>query len=51
VRLLYPEVYSRIENALLREKQVQRWGRAKRLALVKGRFDQLAPLSKKPKRR
>ena len=51
VRLLYSEYYSRIENAFLREKQVQRWGRAKRLALVKGRLDQLGPLSKKPKRR
>ena len=51
VRLLYSEYYSRIENAFLREKQVQRWGRAKRLALVNGRFDQLGPLSKKPKRR
>ena len=45
VRLLYSEYYSRIENAFLREKQVQRWGRAKRLALVKGRLDQLGPLS------
>ena len=50
VRLLYSEYYSRIENAFLREKQVQRWGRAKRIALVNGRFDQLGPLSKKPKR-
>ena len=50
VRLLYSEHYSRIENAFLREKQVRGWGRAKRLALVKGRLDQLAPLSKKPKR-
>ncbi len=50
VRLFYSEHYSRIENAFLREKQVQGCGRAKRLALVKGRLDQLAPLSKKPKR-
>ena len=49
VRLLYSEHYSRIENAFLREKQVRGWGRAKRLALVKGRLDQLAPLSKKAK--
>jgi putative endonuclease len=51
MRLLDSEGYSRIENAFLREKQVQRSGRAKRLALVKGRFDQLGPLSKKRKRR
>jgi putative endonuclease len=34
VRLLSLEQYDRIKNAFLREKQVQRWGRAKRLALV-----------------
>ena len=51
MRLLSSKYYSRIENAFLREKQVQRWGRAKRLALVKGQLDQLGPLSKKPKRR
>ena len=51
VRLLYSEYFGRIENAFLRENQVQRWGRAKRLALVKGRLDQLGPLSTKPKRR
>ena len=46
VRLLYSEYYCRVENAFLREKQVQRWGRAKRLALVKGqveRFEALEP--------
>jgi len=50
VRLLYAENYSRIENAFLREKQVPRWGRAKRLALIKGGLEKLKPLSKKPKR-
>ena len=49
MRLLYSEHYSRIENAFLREKQVQGCGRAKCLALVKGLLDQLAPLSKKAK--
>ena len=47
VRLLYAEEYARVEDAFLREKQVQRWGRAKRLALVKGELAKLRPLSKK----
>ena len=50
VRLLYCEYYARIENAFLREKQVQRWGRAKRLALAHGRVERLNDLSHKPKR-
>lgn len=50
VRLLYFEYHSRIENAFLREKQVQRWGRAKRLTLVKGQLEKLNGLSHKPKR-
>jgi putative endonuclease len=49
VRLLYFEEYDRVEDAFLREKQVQRWGRAKRLALVKGELGKLRPLSKKTK--
>lgn len=50
VRLLQFEHYERIENAFLREKQVQRWGRAKRLALVKGQTEKLKPLSRKIRR-
>lgn len=50
VRLLHFEHYERIENAFLREKQVQRWGRAKRLALVKGQTEKLKPLSRKIRR-
>jgi putative endonuclease len=49
VRLLYSEYYSRIENAFLREKQVQRWSRSKRLALVKGQSEKLPTLSRKPR--
>jgi len=50
VRLLYYEYFHRIENAFQREKQVQGWGRAKRLALVHGREHKLNALSRKPKR-
>ncbi|MEU1973214.1 GIY-YIG nuclease family protein [Microbacterium sp. NPDC019599] len=50
VRLLYCEQFDRIDEAFRREKQVQGWGRVKRLALVKGRTEKLPPLSRKPKR-
>jgi putative endonuclease len=47
VRLLYFEAYDSIVDAYLREKQVQGWSRAKRLALVKGRLEKLPELSKR----
>ncbi|TQJ30369.1 GIY-YIG nuclease family protein [Microbacterium sp. SLBN-146] len=47
VRLLYSEEFLRVDDAYRREKQVQGWGRAKRLALVKGRPELLAPLARK----
>lgn len=50
VRLLYYEEFARIEDAFLREKQVQRWSRSKRLALVKDRAHLLPGLAKKPPR-
>ncbi|MFB8387977.1 GIY-YIG nuclease family protein [Microbacterium sp. NPDC055910] len=50
VRLLYFEEYERVEDAFRREKQVQNWGRAKRLALVKERAERLPELSKKRRR-
>ncbi|MCR2808312.1 MULTISPECIES: GIY-YIG nuclease family protein [unclassified Microbacterium] len=50
VRLLYYEHFDRIADAFHREKQVQGWGRAKRLALVKGEVEKLNRLSRKPPR-
>ncbi|MET0412574.1 MAG: GIY-YIG nuclease family protein [Polyangiaceae bacterium] len=47
VRLLYFEEYARIAQAFAREKQVQGWGRAKRLALVHAQPERLPELSKK----
>lgn len=47
VRLLYFEEFERVDDAFLREKQVQRWSRAKRLALVKEQFGRLPELSRK----
>jgi putative endonuclease len=47
VRLLYFEQFDRVSDAYRREKQVQGWGRAKRLALVKEQAEKLPGLSKK----
>ncbi len=47
VRLLYFEEFDRVDDAYRREKQVQGWGRAKRLALVKGQLEKLPTLARK----
>jgi putative endonuclease len=47
VTLLYAEEYSRADEAFEREKQVQNWSRAKRLALVEGRTEDLREASRK----
>lgn len=47
VRLLYFEGFSRVDDAFRREKQVQGWNRAKRLALVNGEYGQLSALIRK----
>lgn len=47
VQLLYFEEFDRVDDAYRREKQVQGWGRAKRLALAAGHLDALPALSKK----
>ena len=38
VELVYIEEFSRIDEAFYREKQVQGWSRAKKEALIEGRF-------------
>ena len=45
VGLVFCEWFDRIDDAFAREKQVQGWGRAKRQALIDGRFDDLPRLS------
>jgi putative endonuclease len=45
--LVYVEDYERIADAYAREKQVQNWSRAKRIALIEGRFGDLNALSRK----
>ena len=47
VKLLYFEEFDRVSDAYLREKQVQGWSRAKRLALAKEQIEKLPGLSKK----
>ena len=45
MRLVYFEEGDRIDDAYAREKQIQGWGRAKRIALIEGRHDDLPGLS------
>jgi putative endonuclease len=45
VRLVYFEYSDSIADAYMREKQVQGWGRAKRIALIEGRQAELPRLS------
>ncbi len=47
VTLVYWEEYDRIDDAFYREKQIQNWSRAKKLALIEGRFNDLPKLAKK----
>ncbi|MFE6256191.1 GIY-YIG nuclease family protein [Agromyces sp. NPDC057865] len=51
VRLIFSQEFERIEDAFALEKQVQGWSRAKRIALIEGRFDALPGLSRKRWRR
>ena len=47
VKMIYSEVFDRIDAAFYREKQIQSWSRKKKQALIDGRFDELPQLSKK----
>ena len=46
VELVYSEVFDRIDKAYDREKQIQGWSHAKKLALIDGRNKDLPELSK-----
>jgi putative endonuclease len=50
VRLVWSAEFSRVEDAFLYEKQIQGWSRAKRFALIEGRFDALPDLASRPPR-
>lgn len=45
VKLIYYEKFDRIDWAFQREKQVQKWSRKKKIALMNGRLDLLHPLA------
>jgi len=47
VKLVYYEEYKRIDVAFYREKQIQGWGRKKKLALIDGKPELLPKLAKK----
>jgi superfamily II DNA or RNA helicase len=49
VKLIYYEEFDRIDDAFYREKQVQGWTRAKKIALINGNKDLLRQLSKATK--
>lgn len=46
VKLVYCEVFDRIDKAFYREKQIQGWNRAKKRALIEGHNGELPLLSK-----
>ena len=46
VKLVYYEVFERIDDAFNREKQVQGWSRKKKEALINREYDKLPELSK-----
>ncbi len=46
VKLVYYETFDRIDEAFKREKQIQGWSRAKKIALIQGDIEKLKILSK-----
>jgi putative endonuclease len=50
VQLVYYEIYDRIDFAFDREKQIQKWRRAKKEALIRGEYIELHLLAKNYKR-
>ena len=45
VKLIYYETFSRIDEAFNREKQIQKWSRAKKVALINNDIERLKQLS------
>ncbi len=46
LKLVYYETFDRIDLAFKREKQIQKWSRAKKIALIQGDIEKLKELSK-----
>jgi putative endonuclease len=51
VKLAWAADFDRVEDAFAYEKQIQNWSRAKRMALIEGRFEDLPGLSRARSRR
>jgi putative endonuclease len=51
VRLVWAAEFDRIEDAFAYEKQIQNWSRAKRIALIEGRLEDLPALARGRNRR
>ena len=51
VQLVWSGFFERIDDAFWFEKQVQGWSRAKRLALIEDRWQDLPDLSRRPRAR
>lgn len=47
VQLVWCQEFNRIDEAWALEKQVQNWSRAKRVALIEGRYDDLPALARR----
>jgi putative endonuclease len=51
VELVWSAEFDRIDDAYVLEKRIQGWSRAKRLALIEGRFEALPDLSSRARGR
>jgi putative endonuclease len=51
VELVWSAEFERIDDAYFLEKRIQGWSRAKRIALIEGRFDALPALSSRARGR
>ena len=51
VRVVYSEPHESIESAVARERQLKRWTKAKKLALINGDFKRVKQLSRSHHRR
>lgn len=50
VKLVYSQVFQRVDDTIAAERQVKGWRRAKKEALIRGEFQLLVGLSKRPSR-
>jgi putative endonuclease len=51
VRLVWAAEYDRVVDAFVYEKQIRKWSRAKRIALIEGRLEDLPGLARGRNRR